>query len=107
MKRLIKWVTNIVLVLVVLIAILGLLLPAIFSSRLVIVYSGSMEPALPVGSLVVMSPVEPTSIMVGDIIAFNPPANPDVIICHRVIEVTDGESPAFCTKGDANEVPDT
>ena len=107
MKRLTKWVSSIVLALAVLVAIFGLLLPSIFSSRLVVVYSGSMEPALPVGSLLVISLVEPTSITVGDIIAYHPPANPNVLITHRVIEIKNGGTLTFCTKGDANEIPDT
>ena len=106
MKRLAEWGGNIVLVLAVLFAIFVLLLPGIFSSRLAIVYSGSMEPAMPMGSLVVSSQVEPTSIKVGDIIAFNPPRNPGVTVSHRVIEVIDSELLSFQTKGDANNAPD-
>lgn len=106
MKRLTKWGVTILLLLVVLVAIFGLLLPSIFSASLAIVYSSSMEPAMPRGSLAAMSPVDPASLSVGDIIAYNHPRNPKVTVSHRIIEVIDGESLGFRTKGDANEAPD-
>ena len=107
MRRAVKWLTNIILGLLVLIASLLVLLPAVFTSSLAMVYSGSMAPAMPVGALAWMEPVDPAQIKVGDIIAFNPPWDePDVTVSHRVIEVVEGETLSFRTKGDANEDPD-
>ena len=106
MGRLVKWLTNILLVLLVLAAVFLVVLPAVFASSLAIVYSGSMKPEMPVGAVAWMAPVDPTEIEVGDIIAFNPPLQPDVTVSHRVIEVLDGETLGFVTKGDANEDPD-
>lgn len=106
MKQLAKWFTNILLILVVLVAVFALLLPSIFSSGLAIVYSRSMEPAMPMGSLALMSLVDPATIEVGDIIAFHPPSCRDVVVSHRVIEVIKGEPLSFRTKGDANDAPD-
>jgi len=106
MRRLVKWLTNIVLGLLVLMAVLLVLLPAVFSSSLAVVYSGSMKPAMPVGAVAWMAPVDPAEIEVGDIIAFNPPLQPDVIVSHRVIEVVEEPTLGFRTKGDANEDPD-
>lgn len=108
MRRLAKWVGMIALALMALVAIFAILVPSVFSTRLAIVYSGSMEPALPAGSLAVSQPVDPTTIQVGDIIAFDPPWDPraGVIVSHRVIGVIDDDSLGFITKGDANEDPD-
>jgi len=107
MGRLAKWLINMVLGLLFLAAILLVVLPAVFASSLAVVFSGSMAPEMPVGALVWMEPVDPAQIKVGDIIAFNPPWDePDVTVSHRVIEVVDGETLAFSTKGDANENPD-
>ena len=103
MRRLAKWVTNIALVLVVLIALFAFLLPSVFASSLAVVYSGSMAPAMPVGALAVMQPVDPAAIEVGDIIAFNPVREPETTVSHRVVEVLED---GFRTKGDANEDPD-
>ena len=65
------------------------------------VYTGSMEPAIPVGGVVVIKPVNPETLKIGDIICFqllDPPS-----ITHRIINITDQ---GFITKGDANDGPD-
>jgi len=43
-----------------------------------------MEPAMPVGSLVVLGPVDPATIEIGDIIYYPDPRDPDELISHRV-----------------------
>lgn len=107
MRRLVKWLTNIVLGLLFLAALLLVVVPAVFASSLAVVFSGSMAPEIPIGALVWMEPVDPAQIKVGDIIAFNPPWDePYVTVSHRVIELVDSETLSFRTKGDANEAPD-
>lgn len=107
MRRLGKALIYMVLVLVVVAVGLIFLLPTILGFNLAVVYSGSMEPAMPVGALALMEPIDPSGIKVGDIIAFNPVYDPDTIVSHRVVEVLgDGASIEFRTKGDANEDPD-
>jgi len=70
------------------------------------VLSGSMEPELQVGSLVVTCPVEPEEIVVGDIITFRPVSVGKNMITHRVISIGQSSSLYFETKGDANDKPD-
>ena len=71
------------------------------------VYGGSMEPAIKLGSLAVIRPVEPATVSEGDIITFSPPNDTSITVTHRVTQVIDGESGLmFRTKGDANEEPD-
>jgi signal peptidase len=65
------------------------------------VYTGSMEPAIPVGSVVVIKPVDPETLKIGDIICFT--LTEPTSITHRIINITDE---GFITKGDANEDPD-
>lgn len=88
------------------ILILFIVLPLPFGGRWIMVLSGSMTPTMLVGGMVLMTPVEPASIRVGDIVSHNPPGYSDVIVAHRVIEVIEGDSPSFRTKGDANEEED-
>ena len=88
-----------------------------FGNKALIVRSGSMEPTISVGSIVVVrasnSVVSPTSITtfpygIGDIIAFRSEKNSKTIITHRVIGVEplrDG-GVSYKTKGDANEEMD-
>jgi len=105
--RLAKVLANLILAVLVLTAVLLVLMPAIYSSSIAAILSGSMLPEMPVGALAVIQPVDTSEIAVGDIIAFNPPwEEPEVMVSHRVIEVVDGEVPSFRTKGDANEGPD-
>jgi signal peptidase len=70
------------------------------------VLSGSMEPLLGVGGLVVIRPVDAQRVIVGDIISFKLPGI-DTPICHRVIDVQQTQDGLFFqTKGDANEESD-
>ena len=65
------------------------------------VFSGSMEPELKVGSVVVTRPVEPEEIRAGDIITFYSPLN-ERLTSHRVVAVEQTSAFHFLTKGDAN-----
>jgi len=68
------------------------------------VYTGSMEPAIPVGSVVVIKPVDPETLTIGDIICFKIESESPTTVTHRIINIT---AQGFITKGDANEDPDT
>jgi len=73
---------------------------------LLVVLSGSMEPMMRVGDIVVVYKVNPETIEPGDIIAFKDPSGrKNVIITHRVIAY-DKNGEGFRTKGDACEEPD-
>ncbi|OGN97197.1 MAG: signal peptidase I [Chloroflexi bacterium RBG_13_51_36] len=106
MKRTGKWVVNIILGLVLCFVLLAVLIPSVFSGSLAIVRSSSMEPAMRAGALAVMLPIDPEDVKVGDVIAFDPPWDPDVIVSHRVMAVHRNEQTLFDTKGDATEETD-
>ena len=82
-----------------------LTLPRAAGYEIYSVVSGSMEPAIPVGSLVYVRGEHPEDIEKEDIIAFYGARNSNAIITHRVVEnqVVMGE---FITKGDANRTED-
>jgi signal peptidase len=67
------------------------------------VYTGSMEPAIPVGSVVVIKPVDPETLKIRDIICFKLESESTTTVTHRIFNITDQ---GFITKGDANEDPD-
>jgi len=79
-----------------------------FGWRVDVVCSGSMEPELKAGSLVITRPVEPQEIVVGDIIAFSPKGVTlgENEVTHRVIGIEEASPLYFKTKGDANDNPD-
>ena len=65
--------------------------------------SGSMEPQLQKGDLIITRPVAPSEIKVGDIIMFKSPSGTaSGIISHRVVGTTGSSPRLFQTKGDAN-----
>ena len=88
------------------VAVLGLCvpvaLPQIMGYQVFQVVSGSMEPAIPVDSVLYVKPADLPSITEDEIIAYQ---HEDSVIAHRVVanRVAMGE---FVTKGDANEEPD-
>ncbi len=73
------------------------------------VLTGSMEPNLPVNSLIIVKKTDPSLIRENDIITFysTDPGLMGAINTHRVVEVTEekGEK-TFITKGDANQIAD-
>lgn len=69
-----------------------------------VVTGGSMEPAIHKGSLIIVEPVLPTEVAVGDVITFN---KYDQTTSHRVVAITPTQAgPVFTTKGDANAAAD-
>lgn len=103
MKKLANWLSNIILILAVLLLMFALIVPIVFSGRVAVVLSASMEPNMPVGALAITMPIAAEEVKVGDIIAFAPPWDPEVTVSHRVVEVLNEEGIHFSTKGDASE----
>ncbi len=70
------------------------------------VASGSMEPEYPVGSLIYVKQVDPSSIKTGDVITYVLPS--DIPSTHRVIDIESQADGSFLyyTKGDANNTAD-
>lgn len=84
----------------------GILLMVSQDLRPLIVYSGSMEPTIPTGSVLLVKPTNPENLYVGDVITVNQPDGLG-IVTHRIqsMQVVDGRN-VFQTKGDANDFPD-
>ena len=81
-------------------------LPIKNGPKVMIVQSGSMEPAIKTGSVVIVKSV--SDYKVGDVITFGPYSKTKTPTTHRIYEtkVVGGE-PVYTTKGDANNAPDT
>nr|WP_300660678.1 signal peptidase I [uncultured Acetatifactor sp.] len=88
-----------VLILVAVVAVcIPMTVPRLMGYEVYVVVSGSMEPALPIGSALYVETAVPEEVAAGDVIAFY---DRGAVITHRVVEnhVVEGE---FVTKGDAN-----
>ena len=76
------------------------------SYKLLTVQSGSMEPSIKLGSVVVVQPA--VDYKTGDVITVSEPSNPKTSLTHRIFEVKEKDGKTFyVTKGDANNAPDT
>lgn len=97
---------NAVLVLVLLAQAFFLLAPRLTDLKFLTVIGGSMSPAIPLGAVLAVKPVDAAEIQVGDIIAYNSsdPARSTLRVVHRVVDIeTDANgSLNFVTKGDAS-----
>lgn len=95
---------------VAIVAIIALLLFALFpikgNYQIKIVQSGSMEPSIRMGSIVIIKPS--ASYTVGDVVTFGKDTKKDIPTTHRIFSsrAVDGVL-LFTTKGDANKSPDT
>jgi len=93
------------LLIVLIIFCIPLSVPQLFGYELYTVISGSMEPEIPVGSLVFIKATDPADAKPEDVVAFYGARDSAAIITHRVVEnhVVTGE---LITKGDANQTND-
>lgn len=94
-----------VLLIILVVACLPLTLPKVFGYHIYTVISGSMEPEIPIGSLVYVKNLPPEEVQADEIIAFYGAMDDGAIITHRVVSNSKimGE---FITKGDANKTKD-
>ncbi|CAN5456807.1 hypothetical protein BH09ACT4_BH09ACT4_17220 [soil metagenome] len=98
------------LVLVLLLAGMVVLVPAVSGSTPYTILTSSMEPGLPPGTLVIVKPIDVNAIKIGTIVTYQLDSGEPEVVTHRVIEIQGptlpGAKPSFITKGDANGAPD-
>lgn len=94
--------------LVGLVAVLVLVVPSVIGAERYTILGGSMEPTIPLGSLVVVQPREFDDVRVGDVITFQLASGEAAVATHRVVgegRSGDGER-VLVTQGDANDTAD-
>lgn len=98
---------NVAVATVVLLLLLLPLVALVRGYQAMVVLSGSMEPTIPVGTLVLVEPVRAEQVAPGDVVTFPHPDRPGENVTHRVVKIDDGPTGRFLrTKGDANREPD-
>jgi signal peptidase len=83
--------------------LIAVVLPFAVGMRSLSVMSGSMEPAIHTGDVIVDQWIHPSDARVGDAISFNDPSRGNIVLTHRVTSMrarSDGVD--FVTRGDAN-----
>lgn len=93
---------GVLILLTVIASCLPVTLPSLLGYEMYNISSGSMEPQLPVGSLIYVKPVAPEELSEGEIITF---WRGDSVVTHRLMENRSLEGD-FVTKGDANQEED-
>jgi len=105
--KIFKVIYSIFVAFIVVVAVLLIVsvLPITGNYKIMVVQSGSMAPAIKMGSIVAVKPADDYKI--GDVITFGPYTRTKAPTSHRIydIKVIDGQ-PVYITKGDANNAPD-
>ena len=85
-----------------------LIVPGLLGLQRYVITGGSMTGTIPKGALIYSRITPVGQLKVGDIITFNPPGYSSAVT-HRIVAVETGPDggPAFRTKGDFNEAPET
>ena len=108
MKKLSKIIYYIFIGCIAVIAVLLIIsvLPIAGNFKVMTVLSGSMEPTIKTGAVVVVKP--DSDYKIGDIITFGPNTKTQSLVTHRIndIKIVDGVL-VYITKGDANNASDT
>jgi signal peptidase len=89
-------------------AALAIVVPAITGSTPRTVLTSSMEPTYPPGTLVIVRPITPDEVRIGDPITYQLESGKADVVTHRVIGITtdsDGDR-RFLLQGDNNSLPD-
>lgn len=85
--------------------IVGRVLP-LLGHPVYVVAGPSMEPAISIGSAVILDAVPPSELAVGDVVSLRSGAG-RAIFTHRIIRVAERDGETWLeTQGDANEAPD-
>lgn len=96
------------LILVLAIAVVTIVLPALVGGRALTVLTQSMEPGLPPGTLVVVTPTAPADVRIGEVLTYQIESGRPDVVSHRVVSKasnSDG-TVSFITKGDNNDAVD-
>jgi signal peptidase len=99
-------VTDCLLVVVIVVVLFGVLLGRVVpmtGRQTLIIAGGSMEPALPIGAAVIVDPVPPPALAVGDVISLRTGNELKHIFTHRITRIVQRADGLWVeTKGDAN-----
>jgi signal peptidase len=78
--------------------------PTFLGYKTFVVLSGSMEPNLNIGDIIIVKQVKDNKLKVGDVVSYK---NSNTVTTHRIIDIsTKGEEIFYKTKGDANNIED-
>jgi len=90
-----------------LVAALVIVVPAVSGATPMTILTGSMQPTYPPGTLIIVQPLAPEEIAIGDPITYQIESGKPEVVTHRVIAIsTTSNGLTFTTQGDNNAVAD-
>lgn len=97
-----------VLLIVLALAVLVAVVPAVVGGSALTVLTQSMEPKLPPGTLIIIRPTPVDEISIGDVLTYQVRSNQPALVTHRVISrsIDTTGATTFIVKGDNNSLPD-
>jgi signal peptidase len=110
-RLLLRWAARLVLLAFALLVVGSLavvaVLPRATHGSALTVLTGSMTPGIPVGSVVLVRPVDPGTLQVGDVATYQREPGKPEYITHRILRIDSSTTPtSFVFKGDANRGAD-
>jgi signal peptidase len=89
-------------------AVILIIIPKVGDAIPLTVLTQSMRPGLPPGTLLIVKPVDPDAVQIGDVITYQIRSGDPAVITHRVIGVTESGTGVrqFILQGDNNDLPD-
>ncbi|MCS0543075.1 signal peptidase I, partial [Aeromonas veronii] len=116
LKKTLRWSGNVLLVLLVLLSVLALVsvfqskdqvgqVPSILGFKIMTVMTGSMEPELQPGDMIIVREKDPSKLQVEDVITYR--ISQQTLVTHRIVDLLEKDGVThYQTKGDANNVVD-
>ncbi len=105
-RRTLDVLLGVIILVVVAIVVVARVIPVVTGGATFVVGGGSMEPAIPTGSLVIAMPVPAAQLAPGDVVSVRV-GEKQAVFTHRIVRLVDRDGGTWLeTKGDANDVPD-
>ena len=105
-RRMLDVLLGVLIVFVLGIVVIARVVPAVTGGGTFVVGGGSMQPAIPLGAVVVAIPVATEALAPGDIVSVRV-GEKQALFTHRIVRLVDRTDGVWLeTKGDANDDPD-
>jgi signal peptidase len=105
-RRMLDVLLSVLILLVLGIVVIARVIPALTGGSTFVVGGSSMEPAIPLGAVVVALPVATDQLVPGDIVSVRV-GEKQALFTHRIVRLVDRADGVWLeTKGDANDDPD-
>jgi len=97
-----------VLAFLVLVGVLVIVIPAVSGSTPMTILTQSMIPTYPPGTLVIVKPIDPQQVRIGDALTYQIESGKPEVVTHRVISIDTSSNGdiTYTTKGDNNALAD-